>query len=499
MSALETSSGPGRPGGDDDVPDTPSRGFFGQPRALAHLFGVEMWERFSFYGMQGILLIYLSYKTADGGLGISTATATSIVGAYGGTVYLATIVGAWLADRVTGPERTLFLSAVLVMIGHIALSVLPGLLGVGVGLVCVALGSGGVKANATTIVGTLYTPDDVRRDAGFSLFYLGINLGALIGPLLTGVLQSEVGFHYGFGLAAVGMAAGLVQYTWHRRQLPEQASRVPDPLSHRARWTWAGIGLAVAALIAVLAVVGALPAGQLATIVAVVAAVAAAAYFVLITTSSHVDRLERRRVLSYIPMFIASVAFWSLYQQQFSVVTIYAVDSLNRDLFGWDMPVSWVQSINPVFVILLSGVFAGIWTKLGDRQPTSPVKFACGTVVMGAAFLLFIPWATAAKNTTPLLALTLILLVFTVAELLLSPVNLSLSTKLAPRAFRSQMVALQFLSVAIGTALAGALAENYHSDDQTPYFLVLGLVAVAVGVALALVSPLVSRLMSGVR
>jgi len=179
-------------------PKDHERTFFGQPRVLANLFGVELWERFSFYGMQGILLLYLYYSVEDGGLGISQDTAVGIVGAYGGLVYLSTIAGAWVADRLIGAERTLFYSAVLVMAGHIALSALPGTLGVGVGLVLIAFGSGGVKANATSLVGTLYTADDPRRDAGFSLFYLGINLGALLGPLLTGWLQSSFGFHVGF-------------------------------------------------------------------------------------------------------------------------------------------------------------------------------------------------------------------------------------------------------------------------------------------------------------
>src|SRR4051794_24353701 len=203
--------------------------FFGQPAALANLFGVEVWERFSFYGMQGILLIYLYYSAAQGGLGISEATATSIVGAYGGTVYFATIVGAWIADRLIGPERTLFYAATVVMAGHIALALLPGLTGVGVGLGLVGLGSGGVKANATSLVGSLYDEHDERRDAGFSLFYLGINLGAFLGPLLTGLLQRNVGFHYGFGLAAAGMFLGLVPYGAGRRRLPDEAPPGPKP------------------------------------------------------------------------------------------------------------------------------------------------------------------------------------------------------------------------------------------------------------------------------
>ena len=205
--------------------------FFGQPRALANLFGVELWERFSFYGMQGILLIYLYYSASRGGLGIDEAVATGIVGAYGGGVYLSTILGAWLADRLLGPERTLFYAAVCVMAGHIALALLPGLSGVGVGLVLIALGSGGVKANATSLVGSLYEETDSRRDAGFSLFYMGINIGALLGPLLTGILQKEAGFHWGFGAAAVGMAFGLAQYAYFRKTLPDETHHVVVPLA----------------------------------------------------------------------------------------------------------------------------------------------------------------------------------------------------------------------------------------------------------------------------
>jgi POT family proton-dependent oligopeptide transporter len=198
-------------------------------------------------------------------------------------------------------------------------------------------------------------------------------------------------------------------------------------------------------------------------------------------------------------MFIASAAFWSLYQQQFTVLTVYSDSQLNRDIFGWTMPVSWVQSINPVFIIILSGVFAAIWTKLGDRQPPTPLKFAAGTVVMGVAFLLFIPMASTQPNSAPLLGLIGVIFVFTIAELLLSPVGLSLATKLAPEAFKTQMVALFFLSVALGTALSGTLAQYYSTDTQVPYFGILGSVAIVVGIVLALMTPWLERLMGRVR
>ena len=473
--------------------------FFGQPRALASIFGVEMWERFSFYGMQGILLLYLYYSAEEGGLGIPQATAAGVVGAYGGAVYLSTILGAWIADRLAGSERVLFYSAVVIMCGHIALALIPDVAGVVVGLILVAFGSGGLKANATSVVGTLYRKDDPRRDAGFSLFYLGINLGAFFGPLLTGLLQTTLGFHYGFGLAAVGMAIGLTQYSFGRKRLPAVAREVPDPLPRRRYLPYSAIAAGGILLIVVLVATGIITASNLVTIVIGVTIVASVTYFVVILSNRHISTVERHRVYAFIPLFIASAAFWSLYQQQFTVVTIYSDERLNRNLFGWEMPVPWVQSINPVFIIVLSGVFAALWTRWGARQPSTPVKFAFGTGIMGVAFLLFLPFAGGAANSTPLLALIGILLVFTIAELLLSPVGLSVSTKLAPELFKTQMVALFFLSVALGTAVSGVLAEWYATAPEQLYFGVLGGIAIVLGVILGLFTRPILRLMSGVR
>lgn len=473
--------------------------FFGQPWALTHVFGVEMWERFSFYGMQGILLIYMYYSVADGGLGIDQGVATGIVGAYGGTVYLSSILGAWAADRLLGPERVLFFSAWLIMAGHIALAILPSIWGLGIGLILVAVGSGGLKANATAVVGSLYAAGDTRRDAGFSLFYLGINLGAFMGPLITGLLQSRVGFHWGFGAAAVGMALGLIQYSIGRRQLPESSRVVANPLPANRRPLILGIAaLAVAALVT-LVLTGVIRPDNLAGVVILVTLGAAIAYFAVIISSRDLSGDERSRVIGFIPLFVVNVGFWSLYQQQFTVLTIYSDERLNRTIFGWEMPVSWVNSINPIFVIILSGVFAAIWTKLGTRAPSAPVKFSLGAIIMGAAFLLFLPWANGAANSSPLIAIVLILLVFTVAELFISPPGLSVTTKLAPERFHTQMVALYFLSVALGTAIAGWLAQFYVSSNEVPYFLILGGIAIVMGIALLLSSRPVLALMKGVR
>jgi POT family proton-dependent oligopeptide transporter len=295
------------------------------------------------------------------------------------------------------------------------------------------------------------------------------------------------------------MAIGLIQYSIGRRHLTGKAREVADPLPPRRRVLVAAVAAAVVVVVAVAAFAGLIPAAHLSTFVVVLSIAAAAAYFAVILASHRIDGVERKRVYALIPMFVASAAFWSLYQQQFTVVTVYSDKRLDRDLFGWTMPVSWVQSINPVFIIVLSGVFAALWSWLGSRQPSTPVKFAGGTIVMGVAFLLFLPFSGSGPGGVPLLGLTGIILVFTIAELLLSPVGLSLSTKLAPRAFQTQMVALFFLSVALGTAMSGTLATYYSEDREVPYFGILGAIAVVLGLVLLAVSRPLSRLMGGVR
>lgn len=472
------------------------KSFFGQPKMLLNLFSVELWERFSFYGMQGILAYYMYYTVAQGGLGIDETVAVGLVGAYGGGVYLSTILGAWLADRLLGPERVLFYSAIVIMAGHISLALLPGAGGLSAGLIMIAIGSGGLKANATSLVGSLYGEKDDRRDAGFSIFYMGINIGGLIGPLLTGLLQTTLGFHYGFGAAAVGMAIGLTQYGLTRRNLPKEAHMVANPLPRSRYALMIGIGAAVVVVVILAVLTGLMTAENLKWVVVGIVVLATIAYFIVILSSRKVDARERSRVYSFIPLFIASAAFWSLFQQQFTVVALYADKRLDRNLLGWEMPASWAASINPVFIIIFAGVFAALWTKLGSRQWTTPIKFAAALVVMGLAYLSFIPVAGVAS--VPLLALVWILLLFTIAELLLSPVGLSLATKLAPKAFRTQMVALFFLSVSLGTALSGVFAGYYQEDNETPYFAVIGVTAVVLGAVLALATKPIKKLMAGV-
>lgn len=473
-----------------------ARTLFGHPIGLTNLFGVELWERFSFYGMLTILGYYLYYSVTEGGLGLAQTTATGIVGAYGGLVYLSTVLGGWIADRVLGMERTVFYGGVVVMLGHIALAVLPGLAGVGVGLVLVALGSGALKANASSLLGTLYAKGDPRADGGFTLFYLGINLGAFIGPLITGLLQTRVGFHVGFGAAALGMALGLIQYVAFRRNLGEHGRDVPSPLPRAA------IGRTVGVFVAVIVVVAAAVASRLVTlenlsqVTTGVIVAASIAYFAILFRSPKVSAPERVRVRAFIPLFVANAVFWSLFQQIFTVLAVYSDERMNWSIFGWTAPSNWIGSIEPIWIIALSPLFAAMWTRLGKRAPTTPRKFAYGVIGMGAAFLCFVPLA--GVSAVPALAVLLILGVFAVSELLLSPIGLSVTTKLAPEAFRAQMMALYFFSVGLGTSMSGVLAGYYDTSREAAYFGILGAVAIVAGVVVFTISPWISRQMEGV-
>ncbi|MBW4095473.1 MAG: MFS transporter [Acidobacteria bacterium] len=475
--------------------------FFGHPRMLANLFSVELWERFSFYGMQGILAYYMYYSATDGGLGLDQALALSLVGAYGGGVYLSTIVGAWVADRLVGSERVLYFSAMVIMLGHLCLAFLPGVAGLAVGLICVAIGSGGLKANSTTLVGTLYATADMRRDAGFSIFYMGVNIGALFGPLITDALRTTpgLGFHFGFGAAAVGMAIGLVWYSVTRKNLPAEAHHVTNPLPREQRGKVAGIAAAALVIIIILLVTGVVNAGNLAMVMAVVALGAAIAYFTVIYRAKRVNDDERKHVSAFIAVFLGTAGFFALFQQQSTFIAAYSDQKLDRNILGWEMPPGWVQSINPIFIIIFAGLFAALWTKLGKRQPSFMLKFVGGLVIMAIAFLAFIPLAGGGAHSTPLLALVGILLLFTFAELLISPTGMSTATRLAPSAFHAQMVALYFLAVSLGTSVSGMLAGLYNPDDEVPYFVGIGIAGVVAAVCLLAAAPTVKRLMGSMK
>lgn len=479
------------------------RTFFGHPFGLANLSGVEMWERFSFYGLQALLAFYLYYSVADGGLGMDKSTATSIVGAYGGLVYLTGVAGAWVADRILSAERTLYYSAVLVMLGHISLALMPGYIGVILGLVFIAVGSGALKTTSQVVLGDLYDRDDPRRDGGFSIYYMGVNIGGLLGPLITNALWGWKGFHWGFGAAALMMAIGLVQYTLLRKQTIQDAGHeVVNPLP-RKKYLPVFIGAAAAIVVFVLLfITGVLKVGQLSNVTALLAAIIAVVLWVQMYRSQLVTDVERSRLVGFIPMFVASVAFWSLFQQQFTVIAVYSDERLNRNLFGMEIPPGVVQSINPLFIILFAAVFGAMWTKLGDKQPSYAAKFSMALVVIGGALLLFLPFAGGGANSTPMWAMVLILFLFTMGELMLSPVGNSMATRLAPKAFPTRMFGLWLLSISLGTSLSGSLAAFYNPEDGSAeriYFVAMFAVMVGLGAVMFLARKWILKLFVDVR
>lgn len=473
------------------------RSFLGHPWPLATLFGMEVWERFSFYGMQAILLIYLYYETTQGGLGISQPVAIGVVGAYGSGVYLAAILGGWFADRVFGAERTLYYSGIIVMLGHVALAILPGVYGVIIGLLLVAIGSGGVKSTCSSLVGTLYEPGSPRRDAGFSIFYLGVNIGAFAGPLLTGILQQSAGFHYGFGIAAIGMALGLFQYATGRKQLPENQKYAPTPLEPGVGKYYALGGLLAVSTVVVALALDWIRADNLSSVLLSIIATVSIIYFYIILRSSRVTKEERKRVYAFIPLFLASAAYWALYSQSYTVITAFFDQRVDRNLLGWIIPVGWLVSVQALTIIVLSGFFAWMWTALGKRQPSSSGKFVIAMLVIGLTFLGYLPYLGSEAISMPLGMLVILLLGFTISELCLSPIGLSVSTKLAPMAFQTQMLALFFMSLALGYAAGGKLGSFYTEDTEVTYFIAMAAIGILTSVLLMACLPFIKRASKG--
>lgn len=486
--------------GSAHTPAAPERRWAGHPLGLLNLSAMEVWERFSFYGMQAILTFYIYYSVTQGGLGYPTRVAYSIVGAYGGVVYLASIVGSWLSDRWFGPARSVLGASVVIISGHVTLALIPGMAGLLIGLLCVALGSGTLKASALTLLGDLYADGDSAIDSGMSIYYMGINIGALVGPICTGYALRYSGFPAAFALAAVGMAMGALQYVLLRKKTIGEVGRtVPNPLTSVQKIIFVSVCLLVAALIAGAWALHILTFDNLSTAIIIGTSIAALIMFIQILSDKRITQVERRRVRAFIPLFFASALFWSLYQQQFTILPAIADRRLNLTFFGHTLPPSVVQSINPVFIILFAPLFAALWQWWGEHQPRSSVKFALGVFFCGLSFLVFTPFA--AMSRIPFGAVVLLLFVATVGELFLSPTGNALATKLAPQLYHTQLVALFFLSIAIGTAASGSLATFADVDSAAStqhYFLILGIATMVIAGIFGLLCRWINNRMEGI-
>lgn len=479
---------------------TQDKGFFGHPRGLSTLFFTELWERFSYYGMKAILGLYLWTAVSEGGLGVDKTLALAIVAIYGTAVYMSGVAGGWLADRVWGGQRAVFYGGVLIMFGHIALALPIGITGVYLGLILIVLGTGLLKPNISTVVGGLYAQHDTRRDAGFTIFYMAINIGGFVSPLITGSLADGIGFHAGFSVAAVGMALGLIQYRFGRKYLQGAAAVAPNPLPVAEKGRVYGLIGAIAAAVIALGVAAYFVGGVdgVILLISIISVLLPIGYFTVMLRSPKTLPEERPRVIAYIPLFIAAAMFWLIFEQSASVIAEFADSRVDNHVFGWEFPVAWFQSINPIMIIALAPVFALLWVRLATRAPSTPRKFSYSLVLVGLSFVLmyFASNAAADGKVSPLW-LIVMFLIMTCGELLLSPVGLSATTKLAPKAFASQTMGLWFLAVSAGTGVAAQLVK-FYTTSPSAYFLTLGGAAVVLGIALAVASGRIHKLMADV-
>lgn len=561
--------------------------FFGHPAGLFTLFFTEMWERFSYYGMRAILVLFMTAELAERnpGMGMSTLEAGAIYGLYTSAVYLLTLPGGWLADNIFGQRKTIWYGGIVIMFGHLSLAI-PGDMTFYMGLVLVALGTGLLKANISTIVGDLYPESGARRDAGFSIFYMGINIGSFAGQMLVGYLGEQINWHWGFGAAAVGMFLGLVVYRATAPRYLGDIGIVPKAREAKLEDQVLGKGAptsktlplilltAIVLFIATLHFTGAV---DLTSVVGLAQAMGyaivaiAASYFIYVLVAGGLDKVQKRKVYVIICLFIGAALFWSGFEQAGSSLNLFAERHTLRNfgpatipdfiaigagLFtfavlgiiwynkifknqtlitvlkgitavvgvgiavfawwminsiseGWEMPASWLQSVNPMFIIIFAPIIGALWVKLAARNmsPSAPLKFGFGLILLGLGFLTMVfasrvvvaDMPDAVRVSTLWLVMTYFL--HTIGELTLSPIGLSMTTKLAPKKFAGQMMGIWFIGAALGNLIAGLFAGNFDEDNvqQMPdLFITVVMVSVGSGLLFVVFSKQVKKWMGGV-
>jgi len=432
--------------------------WLGHPRGLATLFFTEMWERFSYYGMRALLVLYMTGSVMQPGLGFPDAKATHIYGLYTMAVYLMGVPGGWVADRFLGHYRAVLLGGIIIACGHFSMAV-PGIPFFYAGLGLIVLGTGLLKPNVSTIVGTLYTRDDPRRDAGFSLFYMGINLGAFIAPLITGWLGQKINWHIGFAAAGVGMVLGLIQYVYGRKYLIAVSGTEKQMAGS----------------------VNATP----------------------VMPEKAFTRQEWGRITAALILTLFALIFWAGFEQAGSSLTLFADRATRLTILGFTYPSSWFQSVEPLFVIIFSPIFALVWLSMAKsrREPSSPTKFTLGLFFLSLSFLLIVPAARFFESHgARVSAMWLIGLYFLqmLGELCLSPVGLSMVTKLSPPRVVGLMMGFWFFATAMGNYVAGWVAGLVGHRSYSEVFMIAFVTAAVVTLILAVMIPIIKRWMAGV-
>lgn len=493
----------------------PTAELLGHPRGLFTLFMTEMWERMSYYGMRAILILFMVSQMQDGGLAIDDLTATAIYGIYTAAVYLVALPGGWIADRLIGAQRAVLAGGIAIMCGQFVLA-LPGTNSFFLGLLLVILGTGLLKPNVSTIVGSLYGIDDDRRDSGFTIFYMGINLGGMLGPLICGGLgqNPDYGWHWGFGAAGVGMFFGIIQFWMTRHHLgsaglhpASSGDPAKDAVSRRRGWIGVIIGLGIVGAFVLAGLSGAVTYDPVLisqkTTYVIIGMVAA--YFAYVFAFGKLDTVEKKRVIVIIALFLGISMFWSGFEQAGSSLNLFA-DRYTRLEFGSiSIYSSWFQSVNSLFIIIFAPFFAYMWIWLGKRNlhPSTPAKFGLGLILLGVGFSVMIVASSVVASGEQALPTYLLLtyLFHTFGELAISPVGLSATTKLAPKRFLGQMMGIWFVGAALGNLIAGQVAGDFDPDNLAAFpgqYLQIVITAVGAGVIFLVLSKPLKKLMGGI-
>jgi POT family proton-dependent oligopeptide transporter len=492
--------------------------FFGHPRGLATLFLTEMWERFTYYGMRAVLILFLVASVASGGLGLDDKTAAAVYGLYTASVYLAGLPGGWVADRLIGAQRAVMLGGALITAGNVLLAISTSPKGFYIGLLVIVLGVGLLKPNASAIVAGLYPEGGARLDSAFTIFYIGINIGGALGPLVIPLAQNFFGLRAGFGAGAFFMAVGVVQFYFTRKYLGEAGLRASTVhaaggdhglVPRSKEWVRLWIGLAALALTVLSTSVGWIPmdALQLSHAAAYVIAGMGILYFAYYFLIADLATEERKRGVVLVVLFVACAIFFSGFEQAGSSLNLFAERYTDRmiDWFHWEIPTGWFQSLNSIFIVLCAPFFAWMWIALARRHlnPSAPAKFALGLILMGSGFLVMAAAAAIVAHGSKVLPYWLLMtyLLHTFGELCLSPVGLSYYTKLAPKRFVGQMMGMWFLAMSLGNLVAGLLAGEFDANNvpaMPGQYMHIVYITVGAGVVLLAISRPVKKLMGNV-
>ena len=495
-----------RSAGASALPAQPQATWVGHPRGLLTLFMTEMWERFSYYGMRALLVLFMVAAVQDGGMGLTDRTATAIYGLYTAAVYLLSLPGGWMADRLLGAQRAIWYGGIVIMSGHFTLAI-PGIPTFFLGLVLIALGTGLLKPNISAVVGELYAPGDPRRDGGFTIYYMGINIGAFLGPLACGWLATA-NWHYGFAAAGVGMLFGLIQFSLTRKHMGaaglEPVRAAGDDAVFRRR-SWLGVSAA-------LVLVGALLIGGLTGLIrydpvglsqsaSYVIVLVTVAFFAYVLGFGGLNSGERGRVIVIAVLIFAAAVFWSGFEQAGSSLNLFAERYTVRDFGDFTVPATWFQSLNPAFILILAPVYSILWLALAKRRldPNPVLKMAMGLIMLGLGFAVMIFAAQLVVRGDAVLPTWLIFtyLLHTMGELALSPVGLSSVTRLSPRRYVGQMMGAWFLAASLGSILAGLIAGEFRADavETMPgLYTQIVLTTAGIGLLLAVASAPLKRL-----